>query len=95
VSRDGPRISRAEDSSEWLPIFNFQTSRTKLSCDWLEHFGALTSLCACLVLATQENLASAPRPSSTRSDEGLESKRGTDVTHYIGKYNLTANQRKQ
>ena len=36
----------------------------------------------------QEILASAHHPSSTRSDEGLESKHGTDVTYYSGKYNL-------
>jgi len=29
-----------------------------------------------------------------RSDEGLESKRGTDVTYYTGKYNLALKSKK-
>ena len=37
------------------------------------------------------DLASAHHPSSTRSDEGLESKRGTDVTYCNHRYNLAVN----
>lgn len=42
---------------------------------------------------SQEILASAHYPSSTRSDEGLESKRGADVTYHTGKYNLALKSR--